>query len=87
MLEDDVEETAAVLRIVERAGNQSFGKTLNRGERGAEFVGDVGDKIPANALEFAKFRDVVEHDDGAGCIPGANGIMNARSAARLFSRT
>src|SRR6202040_2551583 len=72
VFQDDVEEPAAILRVVESPGNQGFRKSLDGGERRSEFVGDVGDKIPANAFEFAELRDVVEHDDRAGGVRGAN---------------
>src|SRR5882757_797536 len=73
MLEDDVEEAAAVLRIVQSSGNQSFSKALNRGERGTEFVRDIGNEIAADAFEFAELGDVVEHKYCPGRVPGANG--------------
>ena len=62
---NDFEETAIILRIVEGAGEQSFGEAADGGERRLEFVRDVGDEILADALEATEFGDVVEDDDGA----------------------
>ena len=59
--------------IVDSAGQKRFGEALNGGERRAEFVGDVGNEVAADALEFAKFGNVVQHDDRTGGFPGANG--------------
>ncbi len=73
MFENDFEETRAVLRIVDGAGEKRFGEPLDGGERSSEFVRDVGDKIAAHAFEFSQFGDVVEHDDGAGRISRTNG--------------
>jgi len=66
VIANDFEEAAIVFGIVESAGEESFGKTLDGGERRLEFVGDVGDKILADALEAAEFGDVMKHDDGSG---------------------
>src|ERR1700757_2979193 len=66
MLENDGEESSAVLRIIDGAANQGFRKALNGGQRGAEFVRDVGDKVAADALKAAQFGDVMKDDDCAG---------------------
>src|SRR5216684_815060 len=72
VLENDLEEADSILRIVEGAGEQRFRKTLNRGERRSEFVGNVGNEITAYALELAQLGDVMQHDDRAGGLRGAN---------------
>ncbi len=73
MFENDTQETIAVVRIIDRTGQKRFREALNGGEGSAEFVGDVGDEIAADAFELTEFSDVVEHDDGAGSFAGANG--------------
>lgn len=62
---DDLEEAPIILRIIDGTGEERFGKTLNRRERGFEFVRNVGNEILAHALEAAKFTDVVQHQHGA----------------------
>ncbi len=65
MIADDFEEAAIIFRIVQGAGEQGFGEAADGGERRLKFVRNVGDEILADALEAAKFGDVVENDDGA----------------------
>ena len=72
MLQDDSQEALAVLRIVDRAGQQRFREALNGGQRRLEFMRYVGHKIAPHALELAQFRDVVQHHDRAGSFPGAH---------------
>src|SRR5712691_4383744 len=72
VLDDDFEKAPAMLRIVHGAGEQGFREALNGGERGAKFVGNVGDEIAAHAFELAQLGDVVKHDDGAGSFAGAH---------------
>ena len=57
---------ARVIGIVERAAEKRLRETLDGGEWRLEFVGDVGDEVPADTLETAKFADVVKNDYGAG---------------------
>src|SRR5438309_3798968 len=78
VLEDDLEEVEAILRIVDGAGKKRFRKTLNRGERCPEFVGNVGNKIAAHALELAQLGDVVQHNHRAGSFRGADGCDGDR---------
>src|SRR5213075_2692061 len=66
VFENDLHEADAILRVVDGAGEQRFCKTLNGGERRFEFVGNVGDEISADALEFAQLGDVMQHDDRTG---------------------
>src|SRR6266849_5715374 len=67
----DFEKAPAMLRIVHGAGEQRFREALNGGERGAKFVGNVGDEIAAHAFELAQLGDVVKDHDGAGSFAGA----------------
>ena len=46
---------------------------MNGGERGAEFMGNVGHEITANAFEFAQRSNVVQNDDRAGSFSRADG--------------
>src|SRR6266849_4249419 len=71
MLDDNFEKAPAMLRIVHGPGEQRFREALNGGERGAKFVGDVGDEIAADAFELAQLGDVVKDHDGAGSFAGA----------------
>ena len=64
MLEDDLEEADAILRVFNRAGEQSFGETLNRGERRLEFVRYIGDEIAADAFEFAQIFAFIKANVG-----------------------
>src|SRR6266852_2240106 len=71
VFENDLEEADAILRVVDGAGDKRFRKTLDSGERRSKFVGDIGNEIPADALELAQLGDVVQHDDRAGSLRGA----------------
>src|SRR5205823_67161 len=55
------------------AGEQRLREALNGGERGAKFVGNVGDKIAADTFEVAQFGDVVKNHYRAGGIARADG--------------
>ena len=63
----------AVLRVVDGAGDQCFGESLNGGKRRAEFVGNIGHKIAPHALEFSQIGDVVQHDYRAGSFSRTHG--------------
>ena len=65
MLDDDFQKSSAVLRIIHGPGEKSFRKSLNRRQRGAEFVRNVRDEISAHALQLSQIRDVVQHEDCA----------------------
>src|SRR5260221_14532639 len=73
MLENDLQETEAVLRVVDGAREKRFRETLNSGERRSKFVRNVGNEIAANALELAQVGDVVQHEYGAGRFSSAHG--------------
>jgi hypothetical protein len=53
VLENNLEEPDAVLRIIEGASEQSLRKSLNGGQRRSQFVRNIGDEIAPHALEFA----------------------------------
>ena len=61
MLQNDPEKALAILRIVDRAGQQRFRKSLNGRQRRLEFVRHVGHEIAPHPLQFPQFRDVVQH--------------------------
>ena len=67
---------AAFLRMISRNSRvgpefselsveQGFGVSLNRSQRSAQFVGDVGDEIAAGFFDALGFGEVAEHGDGA----------------------
>src|SRR5271169_2905883 len=85
MFENNLEKAEAVLGLVKGAADKSFRKALNRGERRFEFMGDVGDEITADAFELAQLGDIVQHDDSAGSIRGADGC-NSDSKVVLAQR-
>src|SRR5438132_6602131 len=81
VLENDFEKADAVLRIVNGPGEERFRKTLNRGKRGFEFMGNVGYEIAPHTLELAQLGDVVQHDDRAGSFRGADRCDGGRKKA------
>ena len=58
---DDLEKTHGVLRIGGRRLQESFDITLDRRQRRAQFVRDVGDKVGADGFQTLEIGDVVEH--------------------------
>ena len=82
---------AAFLRMISRNSRlwsgivgaeveESFGVSLNRGQRGAELVGDVGNEIAAGFFDALGLGQIAQHSDGAaigqrggGDIEGAAG--------------
>ena len=52
----DVQKAAAVFLVLECAAQQCFRKSLDRGERGLEFVGDIRGKITTRAFQPAQIR-------------------------------
>ena len=59
---------------------QGFGVSLNGGQRGAEFVGDVGDKVATGFFDAFGFGEIAEDGNGAaigqrsgGDVEGAAG--------------
>ena len=52
---------------------QGFGISLNRSQRRAEFVGNVGDKIAARFFHALGFGEIAEHGDGAAIGQGSGG--------------
>src|SRR2546428_85299 len=51
--EDDLEEPSRVLPLLEGAREQRLEITVDRGQRGAQLVGDVGHELGADLLESA----------------------------------
>ena len=70
MLPDDFHEPLTVGLVVERAAQQRLGKSLDRRQRGLEFMRNIGHEIPAHALQAAQFRNVMQHQHGATCFRG-----------------
>ena len=69
--EGDLEKAPRVLALLERAAEQRLEIALDRRERRAQLVRDVGDELGADSLEMPERRDVVEHEDDAdaGLVP------------------
>ena len=62
---DDFEEAAIVFLVFQRPFQQRFGVTADGGERRAQLMRNVGDKIPADALQALEVGDVVQDGNGA----------------------
>src|SRR5882724_4151495 len=73
MIENNLQKTDAVLRVVNGAGKERFREALDGGEGSLQFVGDIGDEIATDAFELAQFGDVVQNDDSAGSLRGGDG--------------
>ena len=58
--QDDFDKAPVVVPVFERAVEQRFGIAADGGERGSQFVRDVGDEIPADTLQAFEFGDVVQ---------------------------
>ena len=54
-----------------RVLDQRLHVALDGGERGAQFVADVGDKLAAGFLRGLDAGDVVQHDERAAARAGA----------------
>jgi len=52
--------------VVDRSFEKRFDVTFDRGERGLEFMRDVGHKFPPHVLELAQLRDIVQCGEYAG---------------------
>ena len=81
---NDLQEPPARVRIL-RIIQQRFGVTLDRGQRRAQLVRDVGDEVSADEVGFAQFGDVVHHEHraAAGCDDGSDlGDQRPRGVAR-----
>src|SRR6185437_14454439 len=68
MVPNDFDEVTVIFLVFEGTGEKRFSKTLNRGERSTEFVGNVGDEVPSHLFEAAKVRNFVEDNDGSECL-------------------
>ena len=70
-------------RIADRAVEQRFHESLDRGDRRLQLVRDVGHEIAADVLQAAKIGDVVQHHHGADAAAlgvvqgGAAGLQHA----------
>ena len=58
-----------------RGVEQSFGVSLNRGERRAEFVRDVGDEIAARFFDALSLGEITKHGDDAPVGQGGCGYV------------
>ena len=70
---DDFEEALGDFGVVAGAVEEGFDVAFDEGERGAEFVRDVGDEFLALALELFEAGEVAEDEDGAFAFAGGVG--------------
>ena len=89
LVANNFQEAAIIFLVFERATEQSFGESLNGGERSFELVRNIGDEILSNALQAAQLADIVENryrahgTDAARCHgPGFYGRGGDRKTAR-----
>ena len=74
----DVEHLAELFRaLVEAASGDEAERGAERGERGAQLVGDGGDELVLHAVEGAALGGVGEGDDDAGCLACGLGVVRA----------
>src|ERR1039458_259308 len=79
VLEDDAEELAGGFGAGIRVLDQRLDVALDGGERGAQLVADVGDKVAAGFFSGLDAGDVVEHDQRAA--RGQGGCVDLKDAA------
>ena len=77
---DDFEELAVGSGVLGAEVEQGFGVSLNRSQRSAEFVRDVGDEIAAGFLDALGLGEIAKHGDGAAI--GQRGGGDIEGAAR-----
>ena len=70
---------------VGRSADQRLGVARDRGERGLEFVRDVGHEVPAHRLQPAQLGDIVQHQHRAA-VGQRPGVRPARSGRRARAR-
>ncbi len=67
------QEIRAGGRVVERAGLERFHERLERGDRRAELVRDVGDEIAAGGLDAPQLGHVLEQQHGTAAVGQTGG--------------
>ena len=77
ILANDFKELARGCAIVGSAVEQSFRIALNRGERRAQFVGNVGDEVAAGFFDALGFGEVAEHGDGTSSRKRGSGDIES----------
>src|SRR6202050_1488181 len=65
VLADNFQKLACGRGIFGSAVEQSLGVTLNRSERRAQFVGNVGDEVAAGLFYALRFGQIAQHGNGA----------------------
>jgi len=65
ILADDFQKLAGGRDVVRSGVEQGFGIALDRSERGAQFVGNVGDEIAAGFFDALGFGKIAKHGDSA----------------------
>src|SRR6202007_1101692 len=74
---DDFQKVAGGIGIVGNGVEEGFGVSLNGGERGAQLVGDVSDKIAASFLYTLGLGEIAENGDGATIGQGSGGDVES----------
>ncbi len=64
LLTDPPDEVGGRARVLEATIRQRLGDELNRGDRGAQLMRDVTDKVAPNSLEMVHARFVAHHQHG-----------------------
>ena len=82
---DDRQKPHGVVAVVERAVEQGFDETLDRGDRRFQFMRDIGDEIAAEAFEQVKLGHVAQHDDGADAAAPHVAQGRAADVQNLFA--
>ena len=65
LIDDALAEAQRRVTIVESAVAERLGVALDRRERRAQLVRDVGDEVAPHAIQLLGLGDVAHHDDGA----------------------
>ena len=82
ILADDFQKLARGRAVFRSAVEQGFRVALNRSERRAQFVGNVGDEIAAGFFHALGFGEIAEHGDRAAVRAGVQRSHRRRGRER-----
>ncbi|EKD36374.1 MAG: hypothetical protein ACD_75C01532G0004 [uncultured bacterium] len=71
MAEDNLQEFDGILPDIDRPVEQSLDVAADRGNRGPQLMGNIGDEISSHVLEPPQFRYIVHHHQHPDIFPGA----------------